>query len=167
MKVLAIVAGVVAVFAGSADARVENGNRQPKVLVFTVQNLGDGSASCPAPPFLFGLSFDMSSPGGGQLGSGVSCVQSIDPPEGCASAGCRDTVHAVFTLALRGGTLTAQMVLHETYLTDTTVLQIDHGTITAGTGNFVGAGGSIGCAGTVTFTPTSVIPKLGCVVRVT
>jgi hypothetical protein len=168
MKGLAITAGLVALLAGlagSADARVENGNRQPKVLVFTVQNLG--TASCPAPPFLFGLSFDMASPAGGQLGSGVSCVQSVDPPEGCASAGCRDTVHAIFTLSFRGGTLTAAMVLHEKHLTDATVLQVDHGTITSGTGDFAGARGSIGCAGTVTFTPTSVIPKLACVVHVT
>src|SRR5262245_45894392 len=167
MKALAIIAGLLAALAGSAQASVDNGNRQPRVLVFTVQNLGDGSASCPAPPFLFGLSFDMASPGGSQLGSGVSCVQSIQPPEGCAAAGCRDTVHAIFTLSLPGGTLTAPMVLHETYLTDATVLQLDYGTITSGTGNFAGAMGSIGCAGTVTFTSTSVIPRLVCVVHVT
>src|SRR5262245_3193969 len=110
MKGLVISAVLLAVFAGSADARVGNGARHPEVLVFTVQNLGDGSASCPAPPFWFGLSFDMASPGGSLLGSGVSCVQSIEPPD-CASVGCRDTVHAIFTLKLRGGTLRAPMVL--------------------------------------------------------
>jgi hypothetical protein len=166
MKGLAITAGLVALLAGlagSADARVENGNRQPKVLVFTVQNVVPFAESC-APEF--GFAFDMASPGGGQLGSGVSCVHSIEPPD-CASAGCRDVVHATFTLTLRGGTLTAPMVLHEKWLTDTTVLQIDHGTITSGTADFAGAGGSIGCAGTLTFTPTSLIPKIACVVHVT
>jgi hypothetical protein len=161
-KILSAVAGlasVLALTAGTAHARVN----KPYLIVFTVQNLGDGSPACQGS--LFGLSFDMASPGGDPIGSGLSCVQSL---EGCQFApGCHDTVDATFTLSLRRGTLTAPVVLNETWLTDTTVLQLDRGPITSGTGDFAGAAGSIHCAGVLRFTDTDVIPSLVCIVRVT
>ena len=156
---IAALACVLTLTAGTARA---HGNK-PSLIVFTVQNLGDGSAACQGS--LFGLTFDMASPGGGPLGSGLSCVQSL---EGCQfAAGCHDTVDATFTLGLRRGTVTAPVVLNETWLTDTTVLQLDHGTITSGTGDFAGAAGSIHCAGTLRFTDMDVIPSLVCIVRLT
>jgi hypothetical protein len=105
----------------------------------------------------------MVAPAGSFLSSGVSCVQSL---EGCQfAAGCNDTVHANFTLDFVRGSLTASVVLNETWLTDTTVLQLDQGTITSGTGDFAGASGSIDCAGTLQFTDTGVEPSLLCVVQ--
>ena len=55
-KILSAVAGlasVLALTAGTAHARVN----KPSLIVFTVQNLGDGSPACQGS--LFGLSFDM------------------------------------------------------------------------------------------------------------
>lgn len=158
-KILYLVVGLACVLALSAGtARADGGH---STIVFSVQNLGDASASCP--DSLFGLSFDMVAPAGSLLGSGVSCVQSL---EGCQfAAGCHDTVHADFTLDFARGSLTAPVVLDETWLTDTTVLQLDHGTITSGTGDFAGASGSIDCAGTLRFTDTGLEPRLLCVVH--
>lgn len=160
-KIISVVVGIacaLALTAGTASAS----DRKPSVIVFTVQNLGDASATCPGS--LFGLSFDMVSPAGPLLGTGVSCVRSL---EGCQfAAGCQDTVHATFTLAFERGSLTAPVVLSERWLTDTTVLQIDRGTVTSGTGDFAGVEGRLFCAGTVRFTPTAVIPSLLCVVHI-
>lgn len=161
-KIIPVLVGLACVLAlsvGSAGAH----NSRPSLIVFSIQNLGDGSASCPA----FGLSFDMVSLRGAQLGSGVSCV---DPSaEGCefGDVGCRDTFGATFTLTFARGSLTAPVVVKEAWLPETTVLQVDHGRIDAGTGDFAGARGSIDCAGTVRFTETGSIPRLVCVVVVT
>jgi hypothetical protein len=160
-KVLCVVVGLacaLALTAGSARAR----DGKPSMVVFTVQHLGDASAACPG--FVFGLSFDMVAPGDGLLGSGVSCVYS--PPTCFGTAGCQDTVGAIFELAFGHGSVTADVSLNERWLTDSTVLQLDHGTITSGTGDFAGATGSLDCAGTLQFTATDVIPRLLCVVRV-
>jgi hypothetical protein len=106
----------------------------------------------------------MVSPAGPLLGTGVSCVQSV---EGCQfAAGCEDTVEAMFTLTFQRGSLTAPVVLSERWLTDTKVRQIDRGTVTSGTGDFAGAEGRLFCAGTLQFTPTGLIPRLLCVVRI-
>jgi hypothetical protein len=155
---------VVLALALSAGAATANGARSHGV-VFSVQNLGDASAECP--DALFGLSFDMVSPGGALLGRGVSCVDFFEPPDGCpfGAVGCRDAVHATFTLELADGSLTAPIVLHERWLTESRVRQIDRGTIVSGTGRFTGARGSIFCAGTIHFTATATIPRLICVVH--
>jgi hypothetical protein len=164
-KLVCGLAGLVfalAVSGGVASAH----STESSVIVFSVENLGDASADCSGA--LFGLSFDMASPGGPLLGHGVSCVHFFDPPEGCpfGMVGCRDAVHATFTLTFARGTLTAPIVLSEHWLTESTVLQIDRGTVTSGSGEFNGATGSIFCAGTVEFAATSVVPNIVCAVRI-
>jgi hypothetical protein len=78
-----------------------------------------------------------------------------------------DAVHAIFTLAFARGSLTAPITLNEKWLTESTVLQVDRGTVVAGTGEFSGAHGSIFCAGTVEFTATgAAVPKIVCIVHV-
>jgi hypothetical protein len=156
--------GIVLALALTAGAATAHGARS-SVIVFGVQNLSDASAECPSA--LFGLSFDMVSPGGPLLGRGVSCVEFVEPPEGCAfgAVGCQDAVHATFTLTFARGSLTAPIVLNERWLTESTVLQVDRGTVTSGTGEFNGASGSIFCAGTVRFTATAAVPKIVCVVH--
>jgi hypothetical protein len=157
-KIVSVVVGVVCALAMTSGTASAN----PSVIVFNVQNLGDASAACPGS--LFGLSFDMVAPRGPLLGNGVSCVRSI---EGCQfAAGCHDTVDATFALDFGQGSLSAQVILNETWLTDTKVLQIDKGTVSAGTGDFAGAQGSLLCVGTLQFTTTAVIPKLVCVLRI-
>jgi hypothetical protein len=140
--------------AGTAGAQ-----GKPQVIVFTVENFAF-VGECPT------FSFDLVSPSGGPVGSGVSCVLSFgECPFG--AVGCRDVVDTLFTLDLGRGTLTLPVELEESWLTTTTVLQIDRGTITTGTGDFAGAGGSLFCAGTVSFSDTAIIPNLVCVLRIT
>jgi hypothetical protein len=156
--------GIVLALALSGGAATANGARSQGV-VFGVQNLGGASAECP--DALFGLSFDMVSPRGALLGRGVSCVHFFEPRDGCAfgAVGCRDAVHATFTLEFANGSLTAPIVLHERWLTESRVLQIDRGTVSSGTGQFSGASGSIFCAGTIHFTATDSIPRIICAVH--
>jgi hypothetical protein len=155
--------GIVLALALSAGAAAANGARSP--VVFGVQNLGDASAECPGA--LFGLSFDMVSPGGALLGQGVSCVHFFEPTDGCpfGAVGCQDAVHATFRLTFAQGSLTAPIVLHESWLTESRVLQIDRGTVSSGTGQFSGASGSIFCAGPIHFTATDAISRIVCVVH--
>ena len=157
LVVFAALTCAAAVTAGTADA--DNGRRS--LIVFTVQNIGDANAACPGS--LFGLSFDMAV-GRNKLGTGRSCVRSV---EGCNTAGCRQTIDTTFTLTFARGTLTAPMVLKERFLTDTLVLTRDRGSISAGTGAFVGAEGTINCIGTLRFTTTPPTPKIVCLVRIT
>jgi hypothetical protein len=156
--------GIVLALALSAGAATANGARS-QAVVFGVQNLGDASAECPGA--LFGLSFDMVSPAGALLGRGVSCVHFFEPPDGCpfGAVGCRDAVHATFTLDFAQGSLTAPIVLHEHWLTEGRVLQVDRGTVSSGTGRFSGERGSIFCAGPIHFTATDAISRIVCVVH--
>jgi hypothetical protein len=157
-KIVRVLVGVVCALVMTVGAASAS---NPSAIVFNVQNLGDASAACPGS--LFGLSFDMVSPQGPLLGNGVSCVRSV---EGCQfAAGCHDTVDATFALDFGRGSLSAQVILNETWLTDTKVLQIDQGTVSVGTGDFAGAQGSLRCVGTLQFTATDVIPKLVCLLR--
>jgi hypothetical protein len=158
-RVLCVLAGFVCAFALTAGTAGAAGGK-PSVIVFTVQNLGDGSPACPGS--LFGLSFDMVL-GRTTLGTGVSCVSTV---EGCQSAGCRSTITTTFKLDFTRGTLTVPAVLNELWLTDTTVFTRDHGSISSGTGDFAGASGSLNCVGTIRFTATATIPRLVCVVRI-
>ena len=154
-RILGVVVGLglaLGMTAGTATAR----GATPTTINFTVQNVAFGDC----------ISFDMVSPGGPLLGTGVSCVQSVQPPEGCSSAGCTDTVHAIFTLDLGRGTLTLPVTLNERWLTDTTVRQIDSGRVVSGTGDFAGVDGSLFCAGTLTFTATGLAPRLICTLHV-
>ena len=159
-KMLYVVVGLACALALTAgSARADDGKRS--VIVFTVQNLGDGSDACSG----FGFSFEMVAPGDRRLGSGLSCVYA--PPTCPPEPGCRDTVGALFALDFGRGTLTLPVVLNEMWLTNTRVLQLDHGTITAGSGDFAGATGSLDCFGTLLFTATGLTPRLQCVIHIT
>jgi hypothetical protein len=153
---LAVIACTVAAFAAPAHAR----RAAPPVIVFGIQNVGDGTAACPGA--FFGLSFDLQAPSGSLLGTGVSCVHSL--PE-CQTAGCRETIHATFTLRFGNGSPVAPVVLDESWVTDSLVVQRTTGRIATGTGAFAGARCTLNCVGTIRFTDTGVIPKLVCIVR--
>jgi hypothetical protein len=154
-----LIAGLGCVAALSAGTAAAASSARPSLIVFTVQNLGDASASCPGS--LFGLSFDMQL-GRATLGTGLSCVRSV---EGCQMAGCKQTIGTTFTLDFRRGTLTIPTVLHETWLTDAKVFTRDSGTVSSGTGVFAGASGTLNCVGTIDFTTTATLPRLVCLVR--
>lgn len=98
----------------------------------------------------FGLAFDVLSLGGRPLGTGKSCIRSI---EGCDPfvAFCRQTVLTTFTLDLQRGSLTAPMKLHELWPTPSTFLQQGSGTVRAGTGAYASASGRVDGGGAGAF----------------
>jgi hypothetical protein len=137
-------------------AQAHDGDRS--TIAFRVQNPGDATASC-SPEDLFGISFDMVSPTGAPLGSGRSCVHSID---GCFPFApfCRQTVRATFTLDFPRGSLTAPMRLREILPTETSFVQRGKGTIAAGTGDFAGARGRVKGGGAGAFTDQGFVGEL-------
>src|SRR5262249_1125303 len=128
-------------------------------IVFKIENIGDGSSSCAGA--LFGISFDMVTPAGTSIGTGVSCAQTF---AGCNfAAGCRDSLGTTWTLNTANGSLTGPVTIDEAWPTDSFVVQLDNGALTTGTGAFAGSTGTLHCAGTVRFTATDAIPQLNCV----
>jgi hypothetical protein len=129
-------------------------------ITFAVQNVGDGSSACP--PGVFGLSFEMVSPQGAPLGTGVSCIFSAD---GCDPfvqfvPGCHRSVDVRFELHFADGAVIAPMRLFELYRTPLTFLQVGVGHIAGGTGSFAAARGVVEGGGTATFTETGIDPHL-------
>jgi hypothetical protein len=150
--VLVAVAGALV----PAAAQAHGGDRS--TIAFRAQNPGDATASC-SPQDLFGISFDMVSLGGAPLGSGRSCVHSID---GCFPFApfCRQAVRATFTLDFARGSLTAPMRLREILPTETSFIQRGKGKIAAGTGDFAGARGGVSGGGVGDFTDQGFVGAL-------
>jgi hypothetical protein len=123
--------------------------RERSATVVDLVPSGDASAACP--DALFGIAFDVTSLAGRPLGQGRSCVASI---QGCDpfAPNCRQTVRATFTLDLPRGSLTAPMTLRELWPSETSFVQVGHGTITAGTGDYKGVTGHIDGGGAGSFT---------------
>jgi hypothetical protein len=154
-KSLCALAAVASALAPAA-AEAHDGDRS--TIVFSVQNLGDATASC-APDDLFGISFDMVSPAGNRLGAGRSCVHSID---GCFpfTPFCRQTVRSTFRLEFARGSLTAPMTLREVLPTETSFIQRGKGKIATGTGDFAGARGRVKGGGAGAFTDQGFVGEL-------
>lgn len=154
-KTLCVLIAVVSALVPAA-AQAHDGDRS--TIVFSVQNLGDATASC-SPDDLFGISFDMVSPAGAPLGAGRSCVHSID---GCFpfEPSCRQTVRATFTLHFARGSLTVPMRLREILPTETSFIQRGKGKIAAGTGDFAGARGHVKGRGAGAFTDQGFVGEL-------
>jgi hypothetical protein len=154
-RTLCVLAAVASALVPSA-AQAHHGDRS--TIAFRVQNLGDATSSC-APQDLFGISFDMVSLAGSPLGSGRSCVHSID---GCFpfTRFCRQTVRSTFTLAFPRGSLTAPMNLREILPTETSFIQRGKGKITAGTGDFAGARGRVKGGGAGAFTDQGFVGEI-------
>jgi hypothetical protein len=96
--------------------------------------------SCPEPEFGFALG--VFSLGGRPLGTGRTCIASID---GCDPlvAFCRQTVRTTFTLDLARGALTVPMKLHEVWPTESSFIQVGRGEVRAGTGAYARAKGHL------------------------
>ncbi len=94
------------------------------------------------PDALFGFALDVSSVGGTPVGTGRTCVRSL---EGCDPfvASCHRTVHATMTLDLRRGALIADLTLCEILPTENSFIQFARGAITGGTGAYATANGRI------------------------
>ena len=139
MKTTLVLLCALAVLALPASpAHATGGHRS--TIVMDLVPAGDASASCPAS--LFGIAFDLTSTGGGALGTGRSCVDAID---GCDPFRpfCHQAVTATFTLELARGSVTVPMALHEIWPTADSFLQLGHGTVAAGTGAYSRATGHL------------------------
>jgi hypothetical protein len=147
IAILSTLACLLALTAGAAQASP----LQATQIVFDVENAGDGSAQCPGA--LFGLSFDMVSPGGALLGTGVSCIAAVTgcDPSSAWRPGCQATLDATFVLDFAGGSITAPVRLHEEYPSPSAVRQQGVGKIAGGTGAYAGAAGTVDGGGTVDF----------------
>ena len=122
-----------------------------RTIPFDVQ-LDFGRAPACAVDDQFGLAFDMVSPGGALLGTGQSCVHSVDDRCEPFTPFCRVTSDATFTLDFGGGSVTARMKLREVKPTESSLVQRGKGKITSGTGEFAGAHGDVDGGGTIEFT---------------
>jgi hypothetical protein len=153
-----ILCALVAVVSALAPAAARADDRDHSTISFRVENPGDATASC-SPEDLFGISFDMVSPAGAPLGSGRSCVHSI---EGCFpfTPFCRQAVRSTFTLNFARGSLTAPMTLREILPTETSFIQFGKGKIAAGTGDFAGARGRLKGGGAGAFTDQGFVGRI-------
>src|SRR5213592_3426081 len=135
-KILAAAIAVVALTAGPAQGRVGDRSTLALSLVpdFTLP------ISCPDEQFGFGL--QVSSLAGRPLGTGRTCIGSID---GCDPfvAYCRQTVRATLTFDLARGSLTMPVKLREIRPTESSFIQAGSGEVSAGTGVYAGARGRI------------------------
>jgi hypothetical protein len=147
-KILRIVIAAACAMAITAAPASASGGHRSTVVMNMVPS-GDASADCAGS--LFGLAFDLTSPSGERLGTGRSCIASID---GCDpfQPGCHQTVHATFTLELARGSLTVRTTLHEVWPDDSSFVQVGHGTVTGGTGAYTHASGCMDGGGAGRFT---------------
>jgi hypothetical protein len=151
---LLALACVAAMTSGPAQAH----DRGRGTIAFSVENFVLGSGSCGATDFP--ISFDMRSLSGAPLGTGTSCIHTID--DGCFPFRpfCRQTVEATFTLDFGRGTLTAPMTLREILPTETSFIHRGKGKIATGTGDFAGARGRVRGGGAATFTDQGLVGTL-------
>jgi hypothetical protein len=131
-----VAACAVALTAGAAHA---GGGGRTTIAMSLVPDFAL-PASCPEPESGFGL--DVLSLGGRPLGTGQTCIASID---GCDpfAAFCRQTVRTTFTLDLARGSLTVPMKLHEVWPTESSFIQVGSGNVSAGTGAYAAAKGPV------------------------
>jgi len=136
LPVAIAIAIAMALTAGSAQA--SGGDRSTLVLSLA-PNL---SVPVACPGSLFGFALDLKSLAGRSLGSGRSCVSSID---GCDPfvAFCRRTVRATLTLDLARGSLTVPIKLIESLPTESSFIQLGSGEVRGGTGAYATARGRV------------------------
>ena len=105
-------------------------------------------ASCAEGEFGFGL--DIRSPAGRPLGTGQTCIASI---EGCDpfTPFCRQVVNATLTFYLARGSLTVAARLVEIHPTESSFIQFGRGEVSAGTGAYAGATGHLTGGGAGSF----------------
>jgi hypothetical protein len=147
LRILIAAVCAIAIAVAAAPASASGGHRS--TVVMNMVPSGDASAACSGS--LFGLAFDLTSPSGEDLGTGRSCIGSID---GCDpfQPGCHQTVHATFTLELARGSLTIRTTLHEVRPDESSFIQVGHGTVTSGTGAYAHASGCLNGGGAGRFT---------------
>jgi hypothetical protein len=146
-KILAAVTAAAAVAALTAGSAQGSAGGRAALAVSLVPDFSV-PVSCPDPQFGFAL--DVDSPAGRALGTGRTCISSID---GCDpfAAFCRRTVRATLTLDLARGSLTVPVKLLELLPTENSFIQVGTGDVSAGTGIYAGAKGRVAGGGAGSF----------------
>jgi hypothetical protein len=136
--VLVTIAGALALTAGPASAG--------STITMRLQPNFAAEVSCPG----FGFGLDIQSLTGRPLGTGQSCIATID---GCDpfKPFCRQTVHTTLTFALSRGSLTVPMTLLEVWPSESSFIQAGRGDVSAGTGDYKGATGRVAGGGAGSF----------------
>ena len=148
-----------------APAQPAGGHDRSRIVasVTDVQFFDGPTEACPGA--IFRVDFALVSQRGKPIARGMNCVESL---VGCEPffVGCRQTVRLTVTLTFAShGTLTAAMTIREAFLSDTVVFERGKGKITGGTGDFVGATGTVRTRGTVEFTDAGAVADMRMVIR--
>jgi hypothetical protein len=135
------VASLIALPAAPAGAVNGALDRHRTTMVVDLEPDLFAPVSCPSSA-LFGFVVNVSSPGGRRVGTGSTCVESL---QGCDpfAAFCHRIVHTTLTLDLRRGSLVAALVLFEILPTESSFIQFGHGTVTGGSDGFATARGRV------------------------
>ena len=152
MKKLLTTLALAVSLAGAAAAAppvTQNSDRTVRVAIQNVQ-FGNPTDACPAGT----VAYTLLSLRGVSAGDGTACIQSST---GCDpwQVGCRQVTQAIFTFNLPRGSVTAPLVLRERFLSETMVVQLGLGKISAGTGDYAQVHGSLEGGGIVNFNDTS------------
>ena len=146
-RILAVaIAAACAVALTAGPAHAGDGGRT--TIVFGLEPDLAGPTSCPAS--LFGFALRIASLKRSPLGTGQTCIDTIDGCEPFA-ASCRRTVRATLTLDLVRGSLTVPIKLLEVLPTESSFIQLGSGKVTAGSGAYAVAKGRVAGGGAGAF----------------
>lgn len=146
-KILAAaIAAACAVALTAGPAHAGDGGRT--TIVFSLEPNLVAPTSCA--DSLFGFALRIASLKGSPLGTGQTCIDTIDGCEPFAPF-CRRTVHATLTLDLARGSLTVPMKLLEVLPTESSFIQLGSGMVTAGSGAYAVAKGRVAGGGAGAF----------------
>jgi hypothetical protein len=147
-KILGIaIAAACALALVAGPAQASGGNRS--TIAFTLKP--DLAAAVSCPDSLFGFGLDVASLAGKPLGTGRSCVDSIDGGCDPFTPYCRQTLRATLTLDLARGSLTVPVKLHEVWPTPSSFFQLGSGEVSGGTGAYAAAKGRLAGGGAGAF----------------
>lgn len=143
----AAIAAVCAVALTAGPAHAGDGGRTTLALDLKPNPFVE--VSCPEGS-LFGFALDVASLAGRPLGTGRTCVASID---GCDPfvAFCLQRVRATLTLDLERGSLTVPIKLLEVWPTENSFIQVGSGKVRAGTDAYAAAKGRVEGGGSGSF----------------
>jgi hypothetical protein len=133
-----------ALVAAVVPAAAESKPRHVFALTFGDIVFGPETDDCPAGT----VDFAVLSTTGAPLGTGSGCIQAIRP---VGTSG--QQVSVILTFELADGSIVVRARLREIFLSESSLAEVAHGRIVAGTGEFAGAEGKLRGEGTLVFNP--------------
>jgi hypothetical protein len=151
-RVLSIITGLACLLVLGAARSAAAANT---TIVTKIANLQFGASIEHCDPFA-GITFELESPAGTQIGQGTGCITGdvSECPDGPVP-GCHETVSSTLTFTLNGrGTLVAPSTFRQVDLASGLPFR-STGEITSGTGEFAGATGMVNGQGVIFFDGTT------------